>query len=169
MPFIIISFGVGYFFVPIANQFLNYFSKNNNESKQIVKLKSVEYIPLQIKKLTKSDPSLEDIEYLIKTWLSNKSNYLAGKGENNLSEIVKDNLIKRTIEEREADIKKEIYKEIKADIQRIELVSQTLSRIVVLVQLNYSEKIIRNSGELISDTFLQPLNVKYILGFKDGE
>ena len=42
----------------------------------------------------------------------NKSNYLAGKGEINLSKIIGKGLINRTIEERQNDIKKGIYKEI---------------------------------------------------------
>ena len=74
-------------------------------------------------------------------------------------------LINRTIEERQDDIKKGIYKEINSQIRKIDLESQTSSRIVVLVELNYVEKIIKNSGELVNETSLTPLKVKYILGF----
>ena len=100
-------------------------------------------------------------------WLISKSNYLAGKSEINLSKIVSNGLIERTIEERENDIKKEIYKEINSQISKIDLESQNSSRIVVLVELNYIERIIKNSGELVNETSLNPLKVKYILGFSN--
>ena len=90
---------------------------------------------------------------------------MAGKSEINLSNIVSKGLINRTIEERNNDINKGIYKEINSQIRKIDLESQTSSRIVVLVELNYVEKIIKNSGEIVNETSLTPLKVKYILGF----
>ena len=45
--------------------------------------------------------------------------------------------------------------------------TQTSSRISVLVELEYLERIIKNSGELINETSLDPLKVKYILGFSN--
>ena len=97
----------------------------------------------------------------------NKSNYLSGKGEINLTQIVNSGLIDRTIQERKNDIKKGIYKEINSQILKIDLESQTSSRIVVLVELDYSERIIKNSGEFVNETSLTPLKVKYILGFSN--
>ena len=74
-------------------------------------------------------------------------------------------MIDRTIEERQKDIKKGIYKEINSQIRKIDLGSQTSSRIVVFVELDYLERIIKNSGEFVSETSLTPLKVKYVLGF----
>ena len=122
----------------------------------------------KLKAITKSSPSLEEIRNLISKWLISKSNYLAGKSEINISMIVRDGLIDRTIEERKNDVRKGVYKEISSQIRKIELDSQTSSRIVVLVELNYLEKIIKNSGELITQTSLTPLKVKYILGFSNN-
>ena len=76
-------------------------------------------------------------------------------------------MIKRTIEERNNDIKKGIYKEINSQINKINLESQTSSRIVALVELNYMETIKKNSGEIVNETTLTPLKVKYILGFSN--
>ena len=121
----------------------------------------------KVKEITKSSPSLEEIKTLINTWLQIKGNYLAGKSEINLSKIVNKGLIDRTIEERQNDIKKGIYKEINSEIKNIDLESQTSSRIVVLVELNYLEIIKKNSGEFVSETLLTPLKVKYILGFSN--
>ena len=123
--------------------------------------------PNKFRELTKSSPTLEEIRNLINEWLLNKSNYLAGNSEINLSKFVKKGLITRTIEERQNDIKKEIYKEIVSKIRQIDLESQTPSRIVVLVELDYKERIMRNSGEFVNETSLNPLKVKYILGFSD--
>jgi len=119
------------------------------------------------KVLSKSSPSLEEIRNLINLWLINKSNYLAGNSEINLSKIVTNGLIERTIEERQSDIKKEIFKQINSKILKISLETQTASRIAVLVELDYLEKIIKNSGELVNETRLSPLKVKYVLGFSN--
>ena len=127
----------------------------------------VEKNPITAKELTKASPSIEEIRNLINVWLITKSNYLAGKSEINLSKIVTKGLIKRTIEERQNDIKKGIYKEINSQIRKIVLQSQTSSRIVVLVELDYSEKRIKNSGEFVNETSFNPLKVKYILGYSN--
>ena len=129
--------------------------------------KSTEIISYELKELNTASPSLEDIRNLINGWLLNKSNYLAGKSEINLSKIVSKGLIDRTIEERQNDIKKGIYKEINSQIRKIDLESQTSSRIVVLVELNYLERLLKNSGEFVNETSLNPLKVKYILGFSN--
>ena len=124
-------------------------------------------ISFELKPLNTPSPSLEDIRNLINGWLLSKSNFLAGKSEINLSKIVSKGLIDRTIEERQNDIKKGIYKEINSQIRKIDLESQTSSRIVVLVELNYLERIIKNSGEFVNETSLSPLKVKYIFGFSN--
>jgi curved DNA-binding protein CbpA len=121
----------------------------------------------KVEEITTASPSLEEISYLINVWLLSKSNYLAGKSEINLSKIVSNGLIKRTIEERQKDIKKGIYKEINSQIRKIDLESQTSSRIVVLAELNYLERIMKDSGEFVNETLLTPLKVKYILGFSN--
>ena len=122
---------------------------------------------LKFLELTEASPSLKNIGNLINLWLRNKSNYLAGKNEINLSKIVSNGLISRTIEERQKDISKKIYKEINSEILKIDLESQTSSRIVVLVELDYLERVIKNSGELVKETSFNPLKVKYILGFSN--
>ncbi len=141
--------------------------KNPSSKLNSISEKSTAIISYEFKELNKASPSLEDIRNLINGWLLSKSNYLAGKSEINLSNIVSKGLIDRTIEERQNDIKKEIYKEINSQIRKIDLESQTASRIVVLVELNYIERIVKNSGEFVNETSLNPLKVKYILGFSN--
>ena len=124
-------------------------------------------ISLQVKEITNASPSIKEIKYLIDTWLSNKANYMAGNSEIDISGIVKDGLIKRTIEERQKDIKKGVYKLISSEIEEIVLKSQTSSRIVAVAELKYKERIFKNSGELVNEISFSPLKVKYILGFSN--
>ena len=148
----------------------NFIKENKKKSSKKIKLiipKKTNNISFQLREITSASPSLEDLKYLIDTWLINKGIYLAGKSEINLSQIAQKGLINRTIEQRQSDIKKGIYKNINSQIQKIVITSQTSSRIVVLVELNYIERIIKNSGELINETTLNPLKVKYIFGFSD--
>jgi len=141
--------------------------KNPSSKLNSITEKSTSIILNEIKELNTPSPSLEEIRNLINLWLLNKSNYLAGKSEINLSKIVSKGLIDRTIEERQNDIKKGIYKEINSKISKIDLESQTSSRIAVLVELNYLERLLKNSGEFVNETSLNPLKVKYILGFSN--
>ena len=140
--------------------------KTSNEPNSIFGTSTVKN-SFKVEKITKASPSISEIKNLINVWLQGKSNYLAGKTEINLSKIVSNGLIDRTIEERQNDIKKGIVKEIYSQIQKIDLESQTSSRIVVIVELNYLERIIKNSGEFVNETSLTPLKVKYILGFSN--
>jgi len=141
--------------------------KNPSSKLNSIPEKSTSIISYEIKELNSPSPSLEDIRNLINGWLLSKSNFLAGKSEINLSNIVSKGLIDRTIEERQNDIKKGIYKEINPQISKIDLESQTSSRIVVSVELNYRERIVKNSGDFVNETSLNPLKVKYILGFSN--
>jgi len=141
--------------------------KNSSNKLNSIPEKSTAINSFKFKALTTASPSLEEVRDLINIWLLKKSNYLAGKSEINLSTIVSNGLIDRTIEERKNDIKKGIFKQINSQILKIDLKSQTSSRIVVLVELNYLERIIKNSGDLVNETLLNPLKVKYILGFSN--
>ncbi len=141
--------------------------KNPSSKLNPIPEKSTSIISYDFKELNTPSPSLEDIRNLINEWLQSKSNYLMGKSEINISKIVSKGLIDRTIQERQNDIKKGIYKEINSKILKIDLESQNSSRIVVLVELNYLERILKNSGELVNETSLTPLKVKYILGFSN--
>ena len=61
-----------------------------------------------------------------------------------------------------------IYKNIITEIQKIELLTQSASRIAVSAEIKYAEKIFKKDGELINETTFTPfLKVKYIFGFSD--
>ncbi len=139
--------------------------KKSNKAKDIL-TKQNDFSNYQIKEINTASPSLDQIKYLINTWLYNKRNFLSGKSEINLSKIVKNSLINRLNKERQIDIKKGIYKEIDTQIEDIVLLNQTASRIAVSVKLKYTERLLKNNGELVNETSFKPfLKVKYILGF----
>jgi len=148
-------------------------NKNSNESERISDFKETKEENVitqatisEISSLISISPTLTEIESLLKNWLDNKSKYLAGKGETDLSKIVQSNLLKRLNEERSNDLKKNISKIINTEIQSIEYLDQSSSRISVLAKLKYSEKILNNNGEVINTTSFSPfLKVKYILGY----
>ena len=113
-------------------------------------------------------PTLSEIENLLKNWLENKSKFLAGEGEIDLSKIVQTKLLKRLKEERSNDLKKNITKIINTEIQSLEYLTQSSSRVSVLAKLKYSEKILNNNGEIVNTTTFTPfLKVKYILGYSE--
>ena len=154
----------------LFNEVLNEKDKENSpENTEDILLEKLNNKSLSVEELTTSSPSIEQIKYLIDTWLTSKSNFLAGKSEINLSKIVKTDLINRLAKERQSDIQKGIYKKIKTNIEKIVLLTQTASRISVSADLKYTEKIFKTNGELINETTFTPfLKVKYILGFSDN-
>ncbi len=154
----------------VFNEGLNQEDKKKVLDKsKIILSETTEKISFSGEELKTASPSLEKIEYLINTWLVNKSKFLAGKSEIDLSKIVQNDLIDRLKKERELDIQKGIYKSINTSIENIVLLTQTASRISVSVDLKYSEKILKTDGGLINETTFTPfLKVKYILGFSNN-
>ncbi len=159
------------------NENKNVFNKvlNQDDKKKVIDKSKIilpentEKIPFSGGEIRTASPSLEQIENLINTWLVNKSKFLAGTSQINLSKIVQNDLINRLTKERQLDIKKGIYKNINTNIENIVLLTQTASRISVSVDLKYKEKILKTDGELINETTFTPfLKVKYILGFSNN-
>ncbi|MDC3168766.1 ARC6/PARC6 family protein [Prochlorococcus sp. AH-716-E17] len=154
----------------LLNEVLNQDDKKKVLDKsKIILPENTEKISFSGGEIKTASPSLEQIEYLINTWLVNKSKFLAGTSEINLSKIVQNDLINRLTKERQLDIQKGIYKNINTSIENIVLLTQTASRISVSVDLKYTEKILKTDGELINETTFTPfLKVKYILGFSNN-
>ena len=150
-------------------------SENNKfqESRELINIKNskrenvnAQDIISEITSLTTISPTLMDIENLLNNWLENKSRFLAGKGDIDLSKIVKKNLLKRLNDERSNDLEKNITRLINTEIQSIEYLTQSSSRVSVLAKLKYAEKILNDSGDVVNTTKFTPfLKVKYILGY----
>ena len=153
-------------------------SENNNfpESSQINDIKKIQkeiYTNqdniYEINSLISMSPNIIEIKNLLKNWLENKSKFLAGKGDIYISKIVQPNLLRRLKEERSNDIKKNVTKIINTEIENIEYLTQSSSRISVLAKLKYSEKILNSNGEVVNViTFTPFLKVKYILGYYEN-
>ncbi len=154
----------------VFNEVLNQDDKKKVlDNSRIILSENIEKISFSGGEIRTASPSLEQIENLINIWLNNKSDFLSGNSEINLSKIVQNDLINRLKNERQLDIKKGIIKDINTDIENIVLLTQTASRIAVSVDLKYTEKILKTDGEFINETTFTPfLKVKYILGFSNN-
>jgi len=83
-------------------------------------------------------------------------------------ELKKKQKDKSISEDQSKNYEKIIQKLTDTNIENIELISQTASRIAVSVNLKYEEKVFKKDGELINETTFEPfLKVKYILGFSN--
>jgi len=164
--------------VKILNKKNNYLNSENNNFQESIELSNVEdtqkekdtkqEIINSVTAITSISPTLNEIENLLKNWLENKSKFLAGKGDIDLSKIVQTNLLKRLKEERSNDLKKNITKIINTEIQSIEYLTQSSSRVSVLAKLKYSENILNKNGEVLNTTTFTPfLKVKYIIGYSE--
>ena len=58
---------------------------------------------------------------------------------------------------------------IKADVESLEIEDITNKRIAVRVKISYQDQRKKESGELISETSVPSLNVKYIIGRQKGQ
>ncbi len=164
--------------VKILNKKNNYLNSENNNFQESIELSNIEDTQKEkdtkqetitsVTAITSISPTLNEIENLLKNWLENKSKFLAGKGDIDLSKIVQTNLLKRLKEERSNDLKKNITKIINTEIQSIEYLTQSSSRISVLAKLKYSENILNKNGEVLNTTTFTPfLKVKYIIGYSE--
>jgi len=134
-------------------------NRENNEVKNTIN---------EVNSLTSISPNITEIENLLNNWLKNKSKFLAGKGDVSLSKIVQPNLLRRLKQERSDDIKKNITKIINTEIQSLEYLTQSSSRLSVLAKLTYSEEILNQKGDVVNSTTFTPfLKVKYIFGYKE--
>ena len=164
--------------VKILNKKNNYLNSENNNFQESIELSNVKDTKKEkdtkqetitsVTAITSISPTLNEIENLLKNWLENKSKFLAGKGDIDLSKIVQTNLLKRLKEERSNDLKKNITKIINTEIQSIEYLTQSSSRVSVLAKLKYSENILNKNGEVLNTTTFTPfLKVKYIIGYSE--
>ena len=164
--------------VKILNKENNSLNSENNNFQEFIELSNVEGSKKEkdtkqetitsITAITSISPTLNEIENLLNNWLENKSKFLAGNGDIDLSKIVQTNLLKRLKEERSNDLKKNITKIINTEIQSIEYLTQSSSRVSVLAKLKYSENILNKNGEVVNTTTFTPfLKVKYIFGYSE--
>ena len=128
--------------------------ENNKEKLDLNKL-----IPL-----TSLDPSNQEIQSLVEAWLEGKADILNGLESQFLSSVARPSLFNRVIEQRKKDKLLGQKQVIDTNITLINIVQKSDRRIAADVELNYQDKMISSSGEILSETVIPSLKVKYIIG-----
>ncbi len=114
--------------------------------------------------LTSLDPSNQEIKSLVESWLEGKAYILNGSESQFLSSVARASLFNRVIEQRKKDKLLGQRQIIDAKIISINIVQKSDRRIAADVELNYQDKRISSSGEILSETVIPSLKVKYIIG-----
>ncbi len=114
--------------------------------------------------LTSVEPSTQEVKFLIESWLSGKADILNGSESEFLKSVARPSLFNRVIEQRKKDKLLGQRQMINARINSINIVQRSDKRIAADVELNYEDKTISSSGEILSETVIPSLKVKYIIG-----
>ncbi len=114
--------------------------------------------------LTSATPSEKEIKFLIKSWLNAKADVLNGLENEILYSVARRSLFNRVIDQRKKDNLLGQTQIIDAKITSINIVQRSENRIAADVKLNYQDKTISSSGEILSETVIPSLKVKYIIG-----
>lgn len=136
---------------------------NPNESTETLNKKE----RLDINKLiplTSLAPTDKEIKFLIESWLKGKADILNGLESEILIYIARPSLFNRVIDQRKKDNLLGQRQIIEANINSINIVQRSNNRIAADVDLNYKDKRISSSDEILSETVIPSLKVKYIIG-----
>ena len=114
--------------------------------------------------LTSSDPSNQEIQSLVEAWLEGKADILNGLESQFLPSVARATLFNRVVEQRKKDKLLGQRQVIDTSITSINIVQKSDRRIAADVELNYQDKMISSSGEILSETVIPSLKVKYIIG-----
>jgi len=110
------------------------------------------------------EPSEQEIQFLIEAWLKGKSDVLNGLESEILISVARPSLFNRVINQRRKDNLLGQKQIIDANINSIEIVQRSKNRIAADVDLNYKDKRISSSGDVLAETVIPSLKVKYIIG-----
>ena len=114
--------------------------------------------------LTSLDPSNQEIQSLVEAWLEGKADILNGLESQLLPSVARASLFNRVVEQRKKDKLLGQRQVIDTIITSINIVQKSDRRIAADVELNYQDKMISSSGEILSETVIPSLKVKYIIG-----
>ena len=114
--------------------------------------------------LTSLDPSNQEIQSLVEAWLEGKAEILNGLESQFLASVARASLFNRVVEQRKKDKLLGQRQVIDASITSINIVQKSDRRIAADVVLKYQDKMISSSGEILSETVIPSLKVKYIIG-----
>ena len=131
----------------------------NESSKKKLSLDINQSIPL-----ISIEPTDKEIQFLIESWLKGKADILNGLESQILNSVARPTLFNRVIDQRKKDILLAQRQIIDANITSLNIVQRSRKRIAVDVDLNYKDKMVSSSGEILSETVIPLLKVKYIIG-----
>ena len=114
--------------------------------------------------LTSLDPSNQEIQSLVEAWLEGKADILNGLESQLITSVSRASLFNRVVEQRKKDKLLGQRQVIDTNITSINIVQKSDRRIAADVELNYQDKMISSSGEILSETVIPSLKVKYIIG-----
>ena len=114
--------------------------------------------------LTSLDPSNQEIQSLVEAWLEGKADILNGLESQLITSVSRASLFNRVVEQRKKDKLLGQRQVIDTNITSINIVQKSDRRIEADVELNYQDKMISSSGEILSETVIPSLKVKYIIG-----
>jgi len=133
---------------------------NNKETLNNKEILNVdEFVPF-----SSVSPTEEEIQSLIQAWLKGKADILYGLESENLISIARPSLFNRVIEQRKKDTLLGQRQIIDARITSMNVAQRSLKRIAADVEINYQDKIISSSGEVLSESVFPSLKVRYIIG-----
>ena len=160
---------------PIENNNINKLS-----SSQLVKPENIKSNDIDLTKLKKKEerrldyyksiplntsvPSDQEIKFLIESWLKGKADILNGLDSEMLASVARPSLFKRVIDQRKKDNLLNQIQIIDASVTSFKIVERSKNRIAADVDLNYKDKMVSSSGEILSETVIPSLKVKYIIG-----
>ena len=119
---------------------------------------------LEFRALTNESPSQDQLLRLIEVWLLSKADILGGRANSNLPKVARNQLVKIVSDQRKKDEALGQKQIINAEIKSLKILDQTSKRIAVRVEIAYLDKLVKQSGEVISETSIPSLTVKYVLG-----
>ena len=135
----------------------------DNISDEIINNKKVSDSNILIP-LTSANPSTQEIQFLIESWLASKAEVLNGSESQLLSSVARFSLYNRVIEQGKKDKLLGQRQIIDANVNSVNIIQRSDKRIEADVEINYQDKMISSSGEILSETVIPSLKVKYILG-----
>ncbi|KGG15472.1 MULTISPECIES: IMS domain-containing protein [unclassified Prochlorococcus] len=137
--------------------------------KKSIKSNENNYSTKDYSHLTEKYPSEVQIRILIQEWLKAKSDILSGNENSNLLKVADNKLVNIVKVQRRKDMLSGEKQIINAKIDSLEIKEQLDKRIEVNVIIQYNDKRISKYGEVIKETNLTSLKIKYILGKIKGK
>ncbi|MBM5799746.1 MAG: DUF4101 domain-containing protein [Cyanobacteria bacterium K_DeepCast_35m_m2_023] len=113
--------------------------------------------------LTEAQPSDSQLRGLLDSWLTAKAAVLAGRPSSlPLAQMARDTQVQRLQAERSSDAGRGETQAIEARIDSLQVMERTPNRIVVEVQLNYSDSRLARDGSTIARTGATSLRNRYV-------